>query len=154
MRRRYAGGGAASQGFVKFKVSQKPDNPAGTIIPNSATVFLGYEAPFQTDTYEHVVGGDSLVNFIVTDVNEPEIPGVRVSAFPNPFASAIQFDVEDAQFKTLTIHVFDINGQLVRRENAYGNSLLLYRKDLPSGMYAYRLEAEGRLLQTGKIIVR
>mgnify|MGYP001203944368 CR=1 FL=1 len=148
-------GGAASQGFVKFKVSQKPDNPAGTIIPNSATVFLGYDVPYQTDTYIHEVGGKNLLDFIViTDVNEPEIPGVKINAYPNPFVSAIQFEVEGMQFKNLTISVFDINGQLVRRESASGNQILLYRRDLPSGTYPYRLEGDNKLIHTGKIIVR
>ncbi len=147
-------GGAASQGFVKFKIAQKPNLPAGTAIPNSATVFLGYDAPFQTDTYVHTVGGPKLLDFIVTDVNEPVLPGVTVSAFPNPFASAIEFEAKGAQFKTLTINVFDMSGMLVRREKVSGNQLRLQRNGLPSGAYAYRLEADGRLLSTGKIIVR
>ena len=149
------GGGAASQGFVKFKIAQKPNNPAGTKIPNSATVFLGYDAPFQTDTYVHVVGGKEVIDFLViTDVDEPKVPGVTVRAFPNPFAAAIEFEVKGMQFKTLTINVFDMSGQLVRREKASGNQLRLYRNGLPSGAYAYRLEADGLLLDTGKIIVR
>lgn len=148
-------GGAVSQGFVKFKVSQKPNNPAGTIIPNSATVFMGFAAPVETATYEHVVGGDKLTDFIViTGVSEPQMPGVKVNAYPNPFISAIQFDVEGMLFEKLTISVFDIHGQLVRRENAAGNKIRLYRGELPSGTYAYRLEGEGKMIQTGKIIVR
>jgi len=149
------GGGAVSQGFVKFKIAQKPDNPTGTQIPNSATVFLGYDAPFQTDTYVHVVGGPTLLDFLViTDVKEPTLSGVTVSAYPNPFAAAVVFDVEGGQFKTLTISVFDMNGQLVRWEKAPGNQLRLQRNGLPTGAYAYRLEADGLLLDTGKIIVR
>jgi uncharacterized repeat protein (TIGR01451 family) len=147
-------GSAASQGFVKFKVSQKPNNPAGTEIPNSAAVFLGYDAPVQTAVYTHIVGGDSLLSFIevISDTKEPEIPGVKVSAFPNPFASAVEFEVEGREFQTLTICVFDIYGRLVRREEASGNHLRLHRDKLPSGVYTYRLEANGLLLNAGKII--
>ncbi|MBK9015188.1 MAG: T9SS type A sorting domain-containing protein [Saprospiraceae bacterium] len=149
------GGGAASTGFVKFKVSQKPDNSEGTHIPNSATVFVGYDMPFQTATYTHVIGGDSLLDFIViSDVNTPEIPGVEVTAYPNPFVSAIEFEAKELQCKTLTINVFDINGRLVRQEKAPGNHLRLQRNGMPSGTYAFQLEADGRLIHTGKIIVR
>lgn len=149
------GGGAGSEGFVKFKVSQKPGNLKGTQISNSAAVFLGYDAPHQTATYTHVVGGDSLLDFIViSDVNTPAIPGITVSAYPNPFASTIEFEAKDLQCKTLTINVFDINGRLVRQENATGNHLCLQRNGMPSGTYAYQLIADGRPLQTGKIIVR
>lgn len=149
------GGGAGSVGFVKFKVSQKPDNPAGTQIPNSAAVFLGYDAPHQTATYTHVVGGTTLLDFLViSDVNTPAVPGIIVSAYPNPFACAIEFEAKDLQCKTLTINVFDINGRLVRQEEAPGNHLRLQRNGMPSGTYAYHLSADGRPLQTGKIIVR
>ncbi|MBI5914593.1 MAG: T9SS type A sorting domain-containing protein [Bacteroidetes bacterium] len=149
------GGGAGSEGFVKFRIAQKPDNPTGTQIPNSATVFLGYDAPFQTATYTHVVGGSTVLDFVVvSDVESPEMPGVTVSVYPNPFASAIEFETEGRSFKTLTINVFDMSGQLVRRENASGNRLRLQRGSLPSGIYAYRLEADELLLDTGKIIVR
>ncbi len=149
------GGGAASTGFVKFKVSQKPNNPEGTHIPNSATVFVGYDMPFQTATYTHVIGGDSLLDFIViSDVNTPEIPDVEVKAYPNPFVSAIEFEAKELQCKTLTINVFDINGRLVRQEKAPGNHLRLQRNGMPSGTYAFQLEADGRLIHTGKIIVR
>lgn len=149
------GGGAASQGFVKFKVSQKPNNPPGTKIPNSAAVFLGYNVPHQTATYTHVIGGSKLLDFIVvTDVNTPSVPGVEVSAYPNPFASAIEFEAKGVQCKTLTINVFDMNGRRIRQEKAPGNKLQLLRNDMPAGMYAFRLDADGRLIHTGKIIVR
>lgn len=149
------GGGAASQGFVKFKVSQKPNNPKGTHIPNSAAVFLGYDAPHQTANYTHVIGGNSPLDFLViSDVDTPNVPGVKVTAYPNPFASSIEFEAKGVNCKTLTINVFDINGRLVRQEKAPGNQLRLLRNDMPAGMYAFQLDADGRLIHTGKIIVR
>ncbi len=154
-------GDTASLGFVKFKVSQKPNNPVGTEIPNSAAVFLGYDTPVQTATYTHVVGGDSLVQFIVTDVDEPLVPGIKINAFPNPFTSTIQFEVEGLPvgrqgrlFQELTVTVFDMSGQLVGQQKAAGNRLQLPRRSLLAGVYAYRLEADGLLLNTGKFIVR
>ncbi|MCC6724741.1 MAG: T9SS type A sorting domain-containing protein, partial [Saprospiraceae bacterium] len=150
------GGGAASEGFVRFRVSQIANNPTGTQIDNSATVFMGFDEPVQTATYTHVIGGDSLLDFIViTDVNTPQLPdGVAVSAWPNPFASAIEFEAKNLQCKSLTINVYDINGRPVRQEKTLGNKLRLQRNGLPSGSYAYQLAADGRLVHTGKIIVR
>lgn len=150
------GGGPASEGFIKFKVSQTANNPTGTNIDNSAAVFMGYDVPFQTATYTHVIGGDSLLDFVViTDVNTPQLPdGVSVSAWPNPFASAIEFEAKNLQCKVLTINVYDINGRLVRQEKAPGNRLRLQRNGLPSGTYAYQLAADGVPVHTGKIMVR
>ncbi len=149
------GGGAGSQGFIKFKVSQKPNLSPNTDIPNSAAVFLGYDAPVQTATFTHTIGGLDYEEFLIlSDGETPGMPGVSVKTFPNPFVSAIEFETSGTQFKTLTINVFDMNGRLLRRENASGNRIRLERRGLPSGIYAYRLEADGQPLDAGKIIVR
>jgi uncharacterized repeat protein (TIGR01451 family) len=150
------GGGAGSEGFVKFKVSQKADNPTGTQITNSATVFLGYDVPKQTASYTHTIGGKVLLDFIViSDVEDgPERPGVAVSAYPNPFASTIDFEAKTLNCNNLNINVFDINGRLVRQENAPGNRLRLLRNGMPAGVYNFQLEADGKLIHTGKIVVR
>ncbi len=144
------------EGFVKFKVSQVADNPVGTHIDNSATVFLGYDVPQQTATYTHVIGGETLLDFIViSDVDTPELPsGVSVKAYPNPFVSAVAFEADGLQCKGLTVNVYDINGRLVRQEKALGNRLQLQRNGLLAGTYAFQLDADGRLIHTGKLIVR
>ncbi len=147
-------GDTASIGYVQFKISQKPNNPKGTVIPNSAAVFLGYEMPVQTATYTHVVDTAYVKEFLITDVSEPLVPGIDVNAYPNPFTSTIVFEVKNNRFTNLTLTVFDMSGQLVRREKATGNQIQLTRGNLLAGMYAYQLEADGLLLNTGKIIVR
>lgn len=147
-------GDTASTGFLQFKVSQKPNNPRGTIIPNSAAVFLGYDAPAQTATTVHVVDSADVQTFIITDVSGPLLPGVEVNAYPNPFTSTIVFEIPNSRFNHLTLTVFDRSGLPVRREKASGNLLQLKRGNLLAGLYAYQLEANGRLLHTGKIIVR
>ncbi len=147
-------GSADSQGFIKFKVSQKPGNPDGTLIPNSAAVFLGFDAPAQTATYTHVVC-DSFFNcLLVTGTDEPLLPGVEINAYPNPFASAIVFETKGVPFQTLSIYIFDMKGQLVRQQQSAGNSLSVPRNGLAAGTYTYRLEADGKLLNTGKIIAQ
>ena len=144
-----------AQGFVKFKIAQKPNNAPGTSIANSATVFLGYDAPKQTATYTHVVGGPSLLDFVlISDVDDPVAPGVEVKAYPNPFAASIEIEVNDSRCNSLVINVFDMKGQLVRQEKALGNHLQLMRNGMPSGCYTFQLEADGRPIHTGKIIVR
>ncbi len=147
-------GDTASFGYLQFKISQKPNNPKGTVIPNSAAIFLGYDMPIQTATYTHIVDSEFVEDFIITDVSQPLVPGIEVNAYPNPFASTIVFEVKDNRFNDLTLTVFDMSGQLVRREKAAGNQLQLTRGNLLAGMYAYQLEADGLLLSTGKIVVR
>lgn len=149
-------GGTGSDGFVKFRIAQMPDNPTGSEISNSATVFLGYDEPSQTATYTHVIGGDSLLDFIViSDVDGPQQPdGIEVSAYPNPFVSAIEFEAKGVRCQNLTINVYDNMGRLVRQEKAPGNRLRLHRNGLPSGSYVFQLMADGQPIHSGKIIVR
>lgn len=150
------GSDTASIGFVQFKVSQKPNNPDGTVIPNSAAVFLGYDAPGQTATVTHVVDTSEVREMILTDVSEPFVPDLKVNAYPNPFTSSIVFEIKDYQdrFKLLTLTVFDMSGRMVRQEKASGSQLQLTRGNLLAGLYSFRLEGDGLLLNTGKIIVR
>ena len=148
-------GDTGSIGFVQFKVSQKPDNPDGTIIPNSAAIFLGHDEPRQTATTVHVVGTPEplLALEIVDFINEP-ITGIEVKAYPNPFISSIVFEIKENRFTNLTLTVFDMSGRLVCQEKDAGDQIQLTRGNLLAGMYTYRLEADGLLLNTGKIIVR
>ena len=108
----------------------------------------------QTTTYTHVVAGDDVLAFIITDVNEPLVPGIEINTYPNPFTSTIQLEVVGRDFKEMTVTVFDMSGQFVRREKVSGNQLQLSRGNLLAGMYAYQLEGDGQLLNTGKFIVR
>lgn len=145
-------GSEGSEGFVKFKAKQLPNNPDGTLITNKATVFLGYNVPEETADYTHTVCEQFYECLILTDVEEPALPGVAVNAYPNPFSSAIVFEVKGMQLKNLKISMFDQQGRLVREDGTLGNILTLHRDDLPAGVFTWRLEADGVYLNTGKII--
>ena len=145
---------AASTGFVQFKVSQKPNNPAGTVLPNSAAVFLGYQEPAQTTTVTHVVDSIEVLMQLINWTGETPIPGVEVSVYPNPFTTSMVFEIKENRFRNLTLTVFDMSGRPVRQEKATGNQIQLNKGHLLAGMYAFRLEADGLLLNTGKILVR
>jgi len=48
----------ASQGFVKFTVSQKNNLPMGTVINNQAAIVFDFNEPVLTNTYSHTIGDD------------------------------------------------------------------------------------------------
>ena len=62
--------------------------------------------------------------------------------------------MEGQDFRKLHLSVFDLDGKLVKRQVYSGNQFTLFSDQLPSGMYVYRLEAEGKLINTGKFIFR
>lgn len=52
---------ADSHGFVKYRIAQKPGNAVDTQIKNKAAIYFDFNAPIITNTVEHLVGEDYLV---------------------------------------------------------------------------------------------
>jgi hypothetical protein len=151
------GGSAADstrQGFVKFKLSQKPSNPEGALITNRAAVFFDNHAPRLTNATSHRVG--PFPQFITVSADEPGfVPGVKINVFPNPFVESAVFEVEGVELKEAELLIYDSNGRVVERKVFFGNRLEYHHKNrLTSGVYFYLLKSEGRLLNSGKITVR
>lgn len=151
------GGSAADperRGFVKFKLSQKPNNPNGAKIENRAALFFDYQAPRLTNTVAHQVG--VFPQFIQVSVDEPGFPaGVKINVFPNPFVEAATFEVEGLELKEAELMIIDANGRIAERKVFFGNRLeYRHNNRLTSGAYFFLLKSEGRLLSSGKISVR
>ncbi|MCP3929167.1 MAG: T9SS type A sorting domain-containing protein [Bacteroidetes bacterium] len=145
---------ATSYGYVKFKVSQNTGNALNTVIVNSAAIFLGYDAPVITNEVFHTVG-ERLEDFvIISDTDEPFIPGLQVKVYPNPFTESTTIELIGLDLQTIHLNVFDLTGKIIRREKAISNQLKIERKDLHAGMYLYTIESDGQLLNSGKILVR
>ncbi len=144
----------ASNGFVKYRISQKPDNPIGSAIKNDAAIYFDYDAPESTGIVCHLVAGDFWTEFISVSTGEVFLPGVDVKVYPNPFVDYAIFEIEGLQANQLYFKVFDLSGKLVRSEQFDSNRFEFYRKNLSSGMYVYKIESKGQLVSTGKIIVK
>jgi uncharacterized repeat protein (TIGR01451 family) len=142
-------------GSVKFKISQKSSLPAGSIISNSAAIFSHYDAPLDSVIKEYKIGGDSLVNFVLlTDATEVFVPNVKLDAYPNPFVDAIFFEIEGETIREGIFNLYDLNGRLLRQQKFSGNTFQVYRNNLTSGMYVYKIEADGEWIISGKILAQ
>ncbi|MCB0628704.1 MAG: T9SS type A sorting domain-containing protein [Saprospiraceae bacterium] len=148
---------ASSRGFVKFRISQKPNNPLGTEITNSAAVYFDYHAPEVTNSVDYVIGctdflqqGCLEIQTKVTDF----FPGVKIKVAPNPFFDRATIDIEGITLNEVEVVVYDMMGRLVRSEKHRANQFEVYRDNLPSGMYMFRLLTGGQTLATGKLIAR
>jgi uncharacterized repeat protein (TIGR01451 family) len=151
-----ANGGTAQKtyGYVEFRASQKPNNPKGTVIDNRATVYFDYRLPSGTNTIRWTV--DQFPDFVkvITSSQEVFVPGVKVDIYPNPFSEMVTLEVKGRQYDRLTLKVYDLNGKIVQQKFFNSNFCYVYRDQLAAGIYAYRLESEGQLINTGKLIVR
>jgi len=148
-------GSAANQGFVTYTLSQKPNNPDGTIIANRAAIFFDYQDPVLTNTVWHEVG--PFPEFIVTSTWEPARPrDWSVKVYPNPLSEWAIFEVHGTAVRALTLEIMDAQGRLLQELTTTAEqSVRLEQGRLSSGWYAYRLKDErGRVLDTGQLIVR
>jgi len=145
------GGGASSEGFVKFRVSQKPNVPCETTIFNSAAIYFDFNAPVFSNTTYHTVCDSFIV--IITDTKEVYMKGAEVKVFPNPATESVNFKVEGVQAKTYTLLLYDIQGRLISNQSFNQPDFRLLRHQLPAGELIYQLAADGKLVASGKIIV-
>lgn len=148
---------ASSSGFVKFRISQKPNNPLGTEITNSAAVYFDYHAPVLTNNIDYTVGCTSFFQQgcleLSTKVTE-NFPGVEINVAPNPFWDKATIDIEGITLNEVELLMYDMMGRLIRTEKHRADRIEVYRNNLPSGMYTFQLLTRGQTLATGKLIAR
>lgn len=148
---------ASSSGFVKFRISQKPSNPLGTEITNSAAVYFDYQAPVITNEVRYTVGcADYLQQGCLEIVNfvSEKFPGVEINVAPNPFFNRATIDIEGITLDEVDLVVYDLMGRVVRTEKHRASKFEVYRNNLPAGMYTFQILTNGQTLATGKLIAR
>jgi uncharacterized repeat protein (TIGR01451 family) len=142
----------ASIGFVRFRISQRSSLPLGTIINNTALIYFDFNEPIQTNVTTHRLGTIFAWSTSTTQPKHPRTAQVRI--VPNPFTDSALLQVEDIEPGHLRLVLVNATGQVVREEKAVGTSFEFQRGSLPSGMYFFRIESEGRSISSGKLIVQ
>lgn len=142
-----------SNGFFRYRIQQKANNPIGTRIENQAAIYFDYNPPIFTNTTFHTVGE----NFVPVElsVEEVYVDELSVTAFPNPFNHTTTIKVEGKSYDELELSVFDVSGRVVANKTAKTNNQIEFSKgNLEVGVYIYQLRGDGALLNTGKVIVQ
>jgi uncharacterized repeat protein (TIGR01451 family) len=135
---------AASQGFVKFQINQLPNNPEGSKILNTAAIYFDNNAPVLTNTTLHTIGSQ----FIVVETNEANGLGKNLKVYPNPASTELFFELPTEVTKGNFV-LTDALGRKVHEETFIGNRYRFERKQLPSGVYFFKM-----MDFTGKIILK
>ena len=146
----------ASHIFVKFRISQKPDNVIDGLIKNRAAATFEFNSPVLNSLTCHKIGGLEWEDFILVSTEHIPYPGVSgIQVYPNPFSETAYFEIESEVVLTdLTFSVFDMSGRQLREEAFSGLRYEFQRGDLTAGMYVYQIRSAGQLVSTGKMIVR
>lgn len=135
----------ASHGWVKFRIKRMPGLPVGTVITNTAHNYFDFNPPVATNT---------LNTMIVQPLGAPgaALPA-GISIAPNPFneTTTIRFD----KTQEFEIELFDLSGRRVLKSGKQnGNSYVLKRSSLESGVYLCRIMSPGQPAATLKIVIR
>ncbi|MCP4440528.1 MAG: T9SS type A sorting domain-containing protein [Aureispira sp.] len=142
-----------SNGFVRFRINQVPNNVAGTVIYNDAAIYFDYNAPIITnETYHTIRSG--FVTMVITGLNDiDDSEDVEVKVYPNPFKEQATLEVVGADHQELILKVYDITGREAIQYISTNNKIEIQRNNLPQGVYIFQLEGDGELIKTGKLIV-
>ena len=145
------GSGADAEGFITYRISQKPGNESGTLIKSSAAIYFNFEAPMYLEPNCHLVWED-LVERIVF-VKQP-IPTLEsIEAFPNPFDEFTTIIIEgDLTINNGQLSVFNTAGQLLKIVKFRGKKIELERNDFPAGALFFHIQNGKQLLATGQLV--
>lgn len=96
---------------------------------------------------------DSAIKKIFEQEDSEEI-AVQVDVLPNPFLEKATITIKGGSYKQLTLRLMNVAGQELRQLLITNNQVQLYREDLARGMYIYRIEGDGAIIHSGKLMIR
>lgn len=72
---------------------------------------------------------------------------------PNPFSDYAIFK-SATTYRELRLEMFDMTGKLLTSMRSSGDALKFEKKNLPTGMYFFKVQGDGRYLGNSKILIQ
>ncbi|MCB0534459.1 MAG: T9SS type A sorting domain-containing protein [Saprospiraceae bacterium] len=140
---------AASHGFVKFRVRQRPFTPFGTFILNQAAIYFDFNEPVYTAEVFHRVG----IRYLPTDVAEKPgaVPIIRV--LPNPVSRSGILQFENLQVTGGRFTLFDAQGRMRLQQSFTGINVALNAAELSPGLYYFHVFEGMEMTGVGKVVL-
>ncbi|MFT4759443.1 MAG: hypothetical protein ACI9XO_004507 [Paraglaciecola sp.] len=91
---------------------------------------------------------------IIDNVTQIFRPNVELKVYPNPVSEYAIFELENVEDSDFTFKLFDAVGRLQVVDDFSGNAYRFYRKKLKSSLYYFQIEEAGKLLVTGKLVLK
>ncbi len=141
----------ASHGFIKFRISQQPDLPIGSVIENSAAIYFDFNDPVITNTTVHTIGEDRLE--LLTDVYTPNWNQLHWKVSPNPARDWLYFDIEGSEETNGVVAFYSPQGQALLRQTFSSGQFTVDVNNLPAGLCFYRLFIDGEVRGAGRVVL-
>jgi len=142
---------AASHGFVRFGINQKPDLAWDTEIQNSAAIFFDFNPPVITNTTRHKLG------FVqnASAVNEPSIfKQGNLTVFPNPAQAPVDLYLDKELPADAVWRLISPSGKIMESGYLQDNHLKIKSSNLASGIYWIEFNVGGKWLGIAKWVVQ
>ena len=92
-----------------------------------------------------------------TDINESHRTDYGISIYPNPFHTSATVSIKSSvrgTHKGISFNLYDVLGREAINMLFHNSTSTLYKKDLPNGMYYYKLRKGTDVIDTGKLIIQ
>ena len=117
-------------------------------------------APAVTLTLHQMGGGDGvglddiqIVNIAPTSVSQQSKRNLSVQLYPNPFTSSTTLQTDNL-FKNASLTVYNSFGRTIKQvDNLSGQTVTLFRDNLPSGLYFIRLTQDNKIIAADKLVI-
>jgi hypothetical protein len=139
-----------SQGFVNFKIKPKNHLESGTRLLNRAAIYFDRNSPIITESSKHTIGEPELILGLKNQHSEL----IEIKTFPNPANDKITFIIpENIKAEQLQLTLFNSSGNQVFQLESKGSNILIFKKDLNSGVYYFqiKMKSEG-IISSGTIL--
>ncbi len=89
-----------------------------------------------------------------TGIPNNEIENDVVSVYPNPFTNLVNIKLNEFQISNCEFRIYNVLGAEVMFTTVVKQVTTIETGNLPSGIYFYRVNANNKTIQTGKIIAQ
>ena len=132
-------------------------------MPGNITTMCAVVSPASTTTYTVTVtdanGCSAATTHVLTVITcttgaEENYFSDQVELFPNPFSEYVTVRIQDARLLPCEMKIYNLLGTEVKRTGIESSEIKIYRDNLPSGIYFYKLSQKERTVANGKIIIK
>ncbi|MEZ4932097.1 MAG: T9SS type A sorting domain-containing protein [Saprospiraceae bacterium] len=142
----------ASNGYVTYRISQKPNAPIGSVIENEAAIYFDFNEPIITNVIFHTIGEDFIE--MVNDVNDWSSIYGELIAYPNPSGGDVYFELPTGLQKKALFKLQDALGRQLLTAPFTDRKYRFERGGFAAGIYFYQVEIGGASTFSGKIILK
>ena len=144
-----------SQGFVSFRIAQRPNNPIGSVIENAAEIYFDFNLPIVTNTTWHTVH-EPWIEIIKDSVytGGGHIDFGELLVYPNPAMDVVNFELPKNIHGEAIFSLYNQMGRMVQKESFNHNRIQFQRGSLSAGIYFYTIKINRARAYSGKVILK